>query len=97
MMTQQERRVNTPDTFRDLAEAAAKATINRLGPAQQIPRRWLTSKEAAAYLGYASADVLAVMRAHGKAPPHVGSGKQIRYDITVLDQWVASRPTKTCA
>jgi hypothetical protein len=27
------------------------------------------------------------------APPHVGSGKQIRYDINILDQWIASRPT----
>lgn len=77
-----------------LARAAAEATINRLGYAQPIPRRWLTSAEAAAYLGFASGDVLAVLRAQGRAPPHVGTGKMIRYDIKVLDQWIESQPTK---
>jgi hypothetical protein len=80
-----------------VAEVAAKVAVNQLVQTQPIPRRWLDSKEAASYLGLASADVLAVWRAQGRAPPHVGTCKMIRYDINVLDQWIATRPTKPAA
>jgi hypothetical protein len=76
-----------------VAEVAARVAIYRLSQVQPIPRRFLNSKEAASWLGLASADVLAVWRAQGRAPPHVGTGKMIRYDINVLEEWMASRPT----
>ena len=78
----------------EMAPACAEPTIRGLGGFHPPRRRWLTSAESAAYLGLASADVLAVWRAQGRAPPHVGTGKMIRYDINVLDEWVASRPTQ---
>jgi Helix-turn-helix domain len=77
-----------------LEDAVLEAALKRASSVQPLARRWMTSKEAAAYLGYANGDVLAVLRAQGRAPPHVGSGKQIRYDIKTLDEWMASRPTK---
>jgi hypothetical protein len=90
---QPQARANTANVLQDITHTTASAAAGALGRYYPLARRWLTSAEAAAYLGFASGDVLAVMRAQGRAPPHVGTGKMIRYDINVLDAWVASRPT----
>jgi len=61
-------------------------------------KKWLTTKEAANYISY---PVRSLQRARsndkegrkiaGKdAPPHVGTGKDIRYDRDELDKWMRS-------
>jgi hypothetical protein len=87
----------------EVAKTLARSSDEKARPAdrrahvQPVSRRFLNSKEAASYLGLASADVLAVWRARGRAPPHVGTGKMIRYDVSVLDQWIATWSAKPAA
>jgi len=63
-------------------------------------KKWLTTKEAAHYIGYSVA-MLQRARSNDKedtklggkdAPKHSGIGKGIRYDREELDKWVRSEP-----
>jgi excisionase family DNA binding protein len=55
-------------------------------------RPWLTPAQAAAYLGY-STRALESWRAKGKGPAFRGRGKNVRYNIEDLDQYIMTRGT----
>jgi excisionase family DNA binding protein len=50
----------------------------------------LIAKDAAAYLGVAK-QTLAKMRWSGDSPPYFKVGRQVVYDRTELDAWLALR------
>jgi len=69
-------------------EALADAIADRLRKNPPVPRKWLSSQEAAAYLGL-SEQTLALRVKHGNAPQStLISRKARRFAIGELDRWI---------
>lgn len=57
---------------------------------QQITKRYLNPKEAAAYLGM-GLSTLGIHRMHGTGPKFISWATNVRYDIADLDAWMEER------
>jgi predicted DNA-binding transcriptional regulator AlpA len=69
-------------------EALADAIADRLQKNPPVPRKWLSSQQAAAYLGL-SEQTLALRVKQGNAPPStLISRKARRFAIAKLDHWI---------
>jgi excisionase family DNA binding protein len=53
----------------------------------------LTTKEAARLMGF-HPTTLAKWRVSGKGPPYLKIGRSIRYEYTVVEQWMRERTHK---
>jgi predicted DNA-binding transcriptional regulator AlpA len=53
------------------------------------PARYLTAKQASDYTGI-GLSTLSIYRTRGEGPAYVQWGANVRYDIAVLDAWMAS-------
>jgi len=58
------------------------------------PKRYLTTVEAAAYLGLSDKS-LEHWRLNRKGPPYIKAGGAVRYDIRKLDRWLESRTVES--
>lgn len=59
-----------------------------------IEDRWVDTEEAAAYVGQA-ASTLEKLRVYGNGCPYSKRGRSVRYKISDLDKWMASRMVET--
>ncbi|MBY0506450.1 MAG: helix-turn-helix domain-containing protein [Bryobacteraceae bacterium] len=64
-------------------QAQAALPVNR-----SWPKRFLTSREAAAYLGVGHS-TLSIHRMNGSGPAYVKWSTNVRYDVLELDRWMA--------
>lgn len=69
------------------AKAAAQAAQHVLAK-RPIFQRYLSTKEVSQYLGL-SVDVLQLWRAQEQGPEYIRINRSVRYDVMVLDDWMA--------
>lgn len=53
----------------------------------------MTTEEAAEYMRLASADALLSLRHRGAAPPAAKVGRNLLWERSAVDEWVAERTT----
>lgn len=82
------------DHIESYAQLVQAATASALAAVRRVQaRRYLSTEEAATYLGTIAPKTLATWRTLGKGPAFVRVGRKVAYDVASLEAFVAASNT----
>jgi excisionase family DNA binding protein len=78
-----------------IAQEVATRVLGVIGNQSSVPKVWLNTSEAAAYMGCAR-DHLGKLRERGTGPTYRKFGKSVIYNTAELDEFMRAMPTHVC-